>query len=121
MVSKQDSQTNRYVFLIYMFLLNSEASIEFHWEELWKSFISLLDFLSSKVNTSSGKSEQLVQEMVMILAFSLRHAEAYLGSPQSVHQLVVRYFELFTTAQSESPLVRTGEIVGDLREATGSL
>lgn len=43
----------------------AHVTLEYQWEELWRSLISLLDFLSAKMS-SSPKVEQLVQEVRLV-------------------------------------------------------
>jgi hypothetical protein len=42
-----------------------DNSLDYHWEELWKSLVSLLDFITTKLGKPSegGRVEQLVQEV----------------------------------------------------------
>ncbi|KAI5116918.1 hypothetical protein M0805_003991 [Coniferiporia weirii] len=86
-------ETQSYIICIWIlhrivwFLSRTKRRLDYHWEELWRSLISLLDFLSTKL-PNSPKVEKLVQETIMLLDFSYCYAESYLGSPQAVHQLV---------------------------------
>lgn len=75
---------------IYQLIDHNDFS-DYHWEELWRPLISLLDFVSTRL-VNSGKFEQLVQETIVLLDFVLRHADCYLGSPRDIHQLIVSIF-----------------------------
>ncbi|KAL5536021.1 hypothetical protein ACEPAF_4115 [Sanghuangporus sanghuang] len=94
------------IWIIYhtiWFLSKTRRRLEYHWEELWRSLILLLDFLSAKMSESL-KVEQLVQETVILLDFSLSHAESFLGSPQAVHQLVYELVRSTVTLHKQHPL-----------------
>lgn len=47
------------------FVLVLTASSDYHWQELWRALILLLDFLASKLDslTTTGGVEQLTQEV----------------------------------------------------------
>ncbi|KAL5519495.1 hypothetical protein ACEPAH_1178 [Sanghuangporus vaninii] len=94
------------IWIIYhtiWFLSKTRRRLEYHWEELWRSLILLLDFLSAKMSESL-KVEQLVQETVILLDFSLSHAESFLGTPQAVHQLVYELVRSTVTLHKQHPL-----------------
>lgn len=85
--------------------------LDYHWEELWRALISLLDFLANKTEVApSSRAERLVQEVcflpsrhasdcltnfnngrktIVLLDCSARYAESFLPTPQAVHQAVV--------------------------------
>lgn len=84
--------------------------LDYHWEELWRALITLLDFVSTKL-VNSGKLEQLVQESIVLLDFALRHADCYLGSPKDIHQLIVSAIIQMVTIALIISLVRTGSLV----------
>ncbi|KAL5494715.1 hypothetical protein ACEPAI_176 [Sanghuangporus weigelae] len=94
------------IWIIYhtiWFLSKTRRRLEYHWEELWRSLILLLDFLSAKMSESL-KVEQLVQEIIILLDFSLSHAESFLGTPQAVHQLVYEVVRSTVTLHKQHPL-----------------
>ena len=87
----------------------TSGSVEYHWQELWRALILLLDFLANKLEglISTGGLEQLLQEVwhpfvvysshelrspqtLLLVDFSLCRNEQLLPSPKAVHELVVR-------------------------------
>ncbi|KAL5533692.1 hypothetical protein ACEPAG_152 [Sanghuangporus baumii] len=100
------------IWIIYhtiWFLSKTRRRLEYHWEELWRSLILLLDFLSAKMSESL-KVEQLVQETVILLDFSLSHAESFLGTPQAVHQLVYEVVRSTVTLHRQHPICQKRQI-----------
>lgn len=84
---------------------------EYHWLQLWKAIIGLLDFLGGKLEEFSSivGIEQLLQEVCVVcpgpqlywqftLAQSLilldivfMKAEAFLSSPETIHEFIVSF------------------------------
>ena len=60
-------ETKRRVGMSFLYLVLyslTVAGADYHWEELWRSLVSLLDFLANKLDvTLSTRSQQLVQEV----------------------------------------------------------
>lgn len=78
--------------------------LDYYWEELWRGLLSLLDFLATKVEnvdvptgTLFGEVGRSYQEIfvahapqaIILVNFALYHSEAFLSTPQAVHQFLV--------------------------------
>ncbi|KAH9982834.1 hypothetical protein BGW80DRAFT_47909 [Lactifluus volemus] len=82
---------------IIWFLQKEHIRPEYHWLELWKAIIGVLDFLGGKLDelTSIVGTEQLLQESLVLLDFALTKAEAFLSPPQAIHEFI---YELVRSA-----------------------
>ncbi|KAI0361420.1 hypothetical protein OH77DRAFT_1392058 [Trametes cingulata] len=80
----------RACYRILWYLHREHVRLEYHWQELWRALILLLDFLASKLDslTTTGGVEQLVQETLLVVDFALCRSEQILPSPKAVHELV---------------------------------
>ncbi|KAI0654234.1 hypothetical protein C8Q70DRAFT_1048092 [Cubamyces menziesii] len=90
---------------VLWFLQREHVRLEYHWQELWRALILLLDFLASKLDslTTTGGVEQLTQETLLLIDFALCRSERLLPSPQTVHELVyevVRSADVFRKQQA---------------------
>lgn len=72
------------------YLQKERIRLDYHWSQLWKAIIGLLDFLGSKIDelTSTTDIEQLVQESLILLDIASTKAEIFLPSPQALHEYV---------------------------------
>ncbi|KZV99039.1 hypothetical protein EXIGLDRAFT_831813 [Exidia glandulosa HHB12029] len=71
------------------YLYSERKRFVYHWDELWKSLIGLLDFLATKVDlASTPRAEELVHLTIMLLRSALLASEAILPTPAAVHQYV---------------------------------
>lgn len=79
------------------FLQKEHIRPDYHWSQLWKAIIGLLDFLGGKFeeSTSTTGIEQLLQESLILLDIALTKAEIFLPSPQAIHEFV---YELVRSA-----------------------
>ncbi|EIW64282.1 uncharacterized protein TRAVEDRAFT_33082 [Trametes versicolor FP-101664 SS1] len=85
---------------ILWYLQKEHVRLDYHWQELWRALVLLLDFLASKLEslTTTGGIEQLVQETLLLVDFALCRSEQLLPSPAAVNELVyevVRSAEVF--------------------------
>ncbi|KAH9898211.1 hypothetical protein C8Q73DRAFT_834250 [Cubamyces lactineus] len=90
---------------VLWFLQREHVRLDYHWQELWRALILLLDFLASKLDslTTTGGVEQLTQETLLLIDFALCRSEQLLPSPQTVHELVyevVRSADVFRKQQA---------------------
>ncbi|KAH9065797.1 hypothetical protein EDB87DRAFT_1593217 [Lactarius vividus] len=81
------------------FLQKEHIRLDYHWSQLWKAIIGLLDFLGSKIDelTSTTGIEQLLQESLILLDIASSKAEIFLPSPQAIHEYV---YELVRSASA---------------------
>ncbi|KAH9004073.1 hypothetical protein EDB86DRAFT_2886537 [Lactarius hatsudake] len=79
------------------FLQKEHIRLDYHWSQLWKAIIGLLDFLGGKIDelTSTTGIEQLLQESLVLLDIASSKAEIFLPSPQAIHEYV---YELVRSA-----------------------
>ncbi|KAI0257195.1 hypothetical protein BJV78DRAFT_1160862 [Lactifluus subvellereus] len=79
------------------FLQKEHIRPEYHWLQLWKAIIGLLDFLGGKLDelSSAMNTEQLLEESLVLLDLVSTKAEAFLSPPQAIHELI---YELVRTA-----------------------
>lgn len=79
------------------FLQKEHIRLDYHWSQLWKAIIGLLDFLGGKMDelTSTTGIEQLLQESLVLLDIASSKAEIFLPSPQAIHEYV---YELVRSA-----------------------
>ncbi|KAI0830497.1 hypothetical protein BC628DRAFT_1312831 [Trametes gibbosa] len=80
-------------------LQKEHVRLEYHWQELWRALILLLDFLANKLDslTTSGGIEQLAQETLLLVDFALCRSEHLLPTPATVHELV---YEVVRSAEA---------------------
>ncbi|TFY70009.1 hypothetical protein EVJ58_g112 [Rhodofomes roseus] len=95
----------RVCYHVLWYLKTERISLEYHWPELWKALIGLLDFLANKLDglITTGGVEQLIQETLMILDLALCHSGAILPNAVAVHELVyevVRSVEVLRKQQT---------------------
>ncbi|KAH9081708.1 hypothetical protein EDB83DRAFT_2334344 [Lactarius deliciosus] len=81
------------------FLQKEHIRLDYHWSQLWKAIIGLLDFLGGKFDelTSTTGIEQLLQESLVLLDIASSKAEIFLPSPQAIHEYV---YELVRSASA---------------------
>lgn len=81
--------------------------MEYHWQELWKALIGLLDFLANKVDVliTTGGIEQLIQETVLVLDLALCHSSAILPSAQAIHELIYEVVRSAAVFQKQQTLL----------------
>ncbi|KAH9044540.1 hypothetical protein EDB85DRAFT_2105469 [Lactarius pseudohatsudake] len=81
------------------FLQKEHIRLDYHWSQLWKAIIGLLDFLGGKIDelTSTTGIEQLLQESLVLLDIASSKAEIFLPSPQAIHEYV---YELVRSASA---------------------
>ncbi|KAI9512521.1 hypothetical protein F5148DRAFT_973492 [Russula earlei] len=79
------------------FLQKEHIRPDYHWLQLWKAIIGLLDFLGSKLGelSSTVGIGQLVQESLVLLDIVSTKADAFLPSPQAIHEFM---YELVRSA-----------------------
>ncbi|KAI0715416.1 hypothetical protein C8Q76DRAFT_618158 [Earliella scabrosa] len=72
------------------YLQREHIRLEYHWQELWRALVLLLDFLASKLDIllTTGGVELLVNETLLVVDFALCRNERLLPSPGAVHELV---------------------------------
>ncbi|KAH9836940.1 uncharacterized protein C8Q71DRAFT_796412 [Rhodofomes roseus] len=95
----------RVCYHVLWYLKKERISLEYHWLELWKALIGLLDFLANKLDglITTGGVERLIQETLMILDLALCHSGAILPNAVAVHELVyevVRSVEVLRKQQT---------------------
>lgn len=79
------------------FLQKEHIRPDYHWPQLWKAIIGLLDFLGGKLEGLSSITgiEQLLQEALVLLDIVYTKAEAFLSSPEAIHEFI---YELVRSA-----------------------
>jgi len=79
------------------FLQKEHIRPEYHWLQLWKAIIGLLDFLGGKLDelTSTVGIEELLEESLVLLDFASTKVEAFLSSPEAIHEFI---YELVRSA-----------------------
>ncbi|KAI0308151.1 hypothetical protein B0F90DRAFT_1807431 [Multifurca ochricompacta] len=84
---------------IIWFLQKEHIRLDYHWLQIWKAIIGLLDFLGGKLDelTSTMGVEQLFQEVYFtcLVGYCINKAEAFLSSPQAIHEFI---YELVRSA-----------------------
>ncbi|KZT75029.1 hypothetical protein DAEQUDRAFT_807295 [Daedalea quercina L-15889] len=75
---------------VLWYLHRERIRLDYHWPELWRALIGLLDFLASKLDSliTTGGVEQLIQETLMTLDLALYHAGTILPNATAMHELV---------------------------------
>ncbi|OJT08174.1 UPF0668 protein C10orf76 -like protein [Trametes pubescens] len=90
---------------VLWYLQKEHVRLDYHWQELWRALVLLLDFLATKLEslTTTGGVEQLVQETLLLVDFAVCRSEQLLPSPAAVNELVyevVRSAEVFRKQQA---------------------
>ncbi|KAI0964018.1 hypothetical protein AcW1_000938 [Taiwanofungus camphoratus] len=80
----------RVCYRVLWYMQKEHIRLEYHWQEIWKALIGLLDFLSNKLDglITTGRIEQLVQETLLVLDLALCHSETILPSSKVIHEFV---------------------------------
>ncbi|KAI0756821.1 hypothetical protein C8Q80DRAFT_1091494 [Daedaleopsis nitida] len=86
------------------YLQKEHVRLDYHWQELWRALVLLLDFLANKLDSlvTTGGVEQLVQETLLVVDLALCRNEQLLPSPKAMHELVyeiVRSADVFRKQQ----------------------
>ncbi|KAI8990450.1 hypothetical protein BD414DRAFT_413658 [Trametes punicea] len=94
----------RSTYRVLWYLQKEHARLDYHWQELWRALILLLEFLASKLDslTTTGGVQQLVEETLLLIDFALCRCEQLMPNPKVVHELVyevVRSAEVFRKQQ----------------------
>ncbi|KAH8835505.1 hypothetical protein DL96DRAFT_1702483 [Flagelloscypha sp. PMI_526] len=68
----------------------SSLRLEYHWKTFWDALIGLLQFLSSRLEdlATTGGVEILLRETLSLLDLCLQKCEAFLPTPQAVHEFM---------------------------------
>jgi hypothetical protein len=115
MVFAKGAYSTRYVF-VPSFESGYQCKTDYHWLQLWKAIIGLIDFLGVKLDELSSITgvEQLLQEVCCTLWSPIRwrqfsaqrssraqslvlldivsiKAEAFLSSPEAIHEFIVSF------------------------------
>ncbi|KAI0001680.1 hypothetical protein BJV77DRAFT_969154 [Russula vinacea] len=82
---------------------------EYHWIQLWKAIIGLLDFLGSKLDELSSIASigQLLQESLILLDIVSTKAEAFLSSPEDIHEFIYELVRSAATLQRLTAKLRS--------------
>ncbi|RDX51061.1 DUF1741-domain-containing protein [Lentinus brumalis] len=72
------------------YLQREHVRLPYHWQELWRSLMLLLDFLANKLDSlvTTGGVKQLSEETILLLDLALCRNEQVLPSPAALHELV---------------------------------
>ncbi|RPD55914.1 DUF1741-domain-containing protein [Lentinus tigrinus ALCF2SS1-6] len=86
------------------YLQREHVRLVYHWQELWRALILLLEFLASKLDSlvTTGGIKQLAEETILLVDLALCRNEQLLPSPTAVHELVyevVRSADVFRKQQ----------------------
>ncbi|KAF9814518.1 hypothetical protein IEO21_05069 [Rhodonia placenta] len=97
----------RVCYRVLWYLQRERLRLEYHWQELWKALIGLLDFLANKVDVliTTGGIEQLIQETVLVLDLALCHSSAILPSAQAIHELIYEVVRSAAVFQKQQTLL----------------
>ncbi|TDL28331.1 hypothetical protein BD410DRAFT_737549 [Rickenella mellea] len=107
---------------VIYFLCKTKSRLEYHWQELWRALLVLLDFLTNKLDgiDSRDGADRLVQETVVLIDFALCHAEAFLESPQAVHQFIYEVVRASSTLQKQKVSLQRSSMTGAARTSQNS-
>jgi len=91
------------------FLQKEHIRLEYHWIQLWKAIIGLLDFLGGKLDelTSTVGIEELLQESLVLLDFASTKVEAFLSSPGAIHEFIYELIRSAPALQRLTALLRS--------------
>ncbi|KAF7303319.1 DUF1741 domain-containing protein [Mycena kentingensis (nom. inval.)] len=114
------------IWIIYRsiwFLWKAHIRLEYSWQGLWSAVISLLAFLSSKLDslTTTGGVERLVRATVLLLDLALEKCELFLPTPQAVHQLVYELVRSSSTLAAQLSLLQSLAVHDPAAERRASL
>ncbi|KAF8591954.1 hypothetical protein K439DRAFT_1401390 [Ramaria rubella] len=104
------------------FASTERIRLVYHWEELWHSLISVLNFAASQIGTlkSVAKVDELVQEIIVLLDFATRYAERFLPTPQALHQMVYELVRSAPTFTKQNALLKSLRLPTTRRNSSSS-
>ncbi|TFK56653.1 DUF1741-domain-containing protein [Heliocybe sulcata] len=77
--------------------------LDYHWQELWKAIIALLEFLArDDIVTTGGSISRLQYDTLQLLDFALCNCEALFSSPQSVHECIYELVRSVATLRKQN-------------------
>ncbi|KAI9820691.1 MAG: hypothetical protein M1827_005060 [Pycnora praestabilis] len=81
------------------FLSRSRVRLAYHWSELWRTFLSLIRFLTTYANDLKSLRDMsgLLDTLVNLIALSLSAGEAFLPSPAEYDDLFYKLVEIGDT------------------------
>lgn len=84
---------------IIWYLHEGRIRLDYHWKELWISFMGLFAFVGTKLDSliTTGGVGQLILDSLKFLESAILLSETYLPTPQAVHELV---YELVRNSES---------------------
>ncbi|KAH9997714.1 hypothetical protein BJV74DRAFT_826047 [Russula compacta] len=91
------------------FLQKEHIRLDYHWLQLWKAIIGLLEFLGGKLEelSSTVGIGQLLRESLVLLDIVSIKAEAFLSSPQAIHEFIYELIRSAPALQRLTPLLRS--------------
>ncbi|KZT02439.1 DUF1741-domain-containing protein [Laetiporus sulphureus 93-53] len=92
---------------VLWYLQNQRTRLEYHWQELWKALVGLLDFLANKLDSliTTGGIEQLVHETLLLIDLALCRSSGYLPTPAAIHELVYEVVHSAPTFRKQQTLL----------------
>lgn len=75
---------------IFWALSRQRIRLDYHWEELWRSIVAVLDFVASRLENVRvlGRVDELIQETLITLEGATIVSEALMPTPEALHQFV---------------------------------
>ncbi|KAI9444858.1 hypothetical protein H4582DRAFT_1911724 [Lactarius indigo] len=83
------------------FLQKEHIRLEYHWSQLWKAIIGLLDFLGVEQAAPGGAVS------LILLDIASTKSEIFLPSPQAIHEYVYELVRSAPALQRLTPLLRS--------------
>ncbi|KAF9459825.1 hypothetical protein BDZ94DRAFT_989519 [Collybia nuda] len=92
---------------VLWYFQENRIRLNYHWKELWNAIISLLGFLSTKLDAlaTTGGVEQVVREALNLLNLALCKAEVFLPSPGTLHEFIYELVRSASVLKNQAPLL----------------
>ncbi|KAJ1301484.1 hypothetical protein OPQ81_008741 [Rhizoctonia solani] len=91
------------------FLQVERVRVDYHWNELWRAITATLTFLLSKqdvIVSGTVPIDRVIAEVVQVFDLAVACADAFLPSPEAVHQLV---YEMVRASPTLRQLTKRGQ------------
>ncbi|KAF9786843.1 hypothetical protein BJ322DRAFT_1052283 [Thelephora terrestris] len=100
------------------FLQKHGIRLEYHWIELWRAILGLLEFLTKKIGElqSAAGIRLLINETLSLLDLSITTSQAFLPSAKVLHEFVYELTRSSSILKSQDSLLKKPELAGGARE-----
>ncbi|KAL0951542.1 hypothetical protein HGRIS_008226 [Hohenbuehelia grisea] len=117
------SITIRICHRIIWFLQNEQFRLDYHWRELWKAILALLDFLSAKLESlvTTGGIEQLTRDALDLLYLALYRVDVFLPTPQAVHEMIYEIARSSSILRKQTTLLSSLALPASAGQRRGSI